>query len=496
MSTASPSASFKRLLWPLIGLLAALWVAVPAAMAQESAPSPITPTSTVQPRATLAPTVTAAEAVTPSESPRVSPTPRTTATGATITTFEHPFAPRPPTSAVTATVPFTATAVPTDTLVPPTATSVPTLTASATAVPPSATATEAVTRTPAGGWFVPGPGVVFLSPTATTGTRTPTATSTRDIPPSPPIRYAGVPSTSFEAEWLGPNYLWLGVPHRTQLDGSVWAQSNCGPASLGMVLGSYGLSGYPTDVLRGEVNRIMGNFNPDSGTSLPALATVARRAGLYPLDLNKRWNMQDVKAHLAAGRPVITLVRYADLPGNGYFDQDINHYIVLSGFNGDQIIYNDAAYVQGRGRALLMAPDVLERGWRNSNIPFHGVAFAMDEKGAGVVGRPRTFDPEFDVVHQDEDEDAVVSAFSLSEAVAEVVGTGIRLPLSEPAPAALPLVPSSRGVAAAPVRAPVSAPAAPAPQPDGGPPQLVLSTYLLLLGGVWAGARGRRFYSR
>src|SRR5205823_1371596 len=106
-------------------------------------------------------------------------------------------------------------------------------------------------------------------------------------------------------------------------------------ASLGMILGAYGLTGYPTDALRGEVNRFQGNFDPDSGTSLPALAAVAQRAGLYPVGLYsrpgayKRWTIDDVRENLKAGRPIITLGRYADLPGNSYFEGDTNHYIVL-----------------------------------------------------------------------------------------------------------------------------------------------------------------------
>src|SRR5207237_5831434 len=110
-----------------------------------------------------------------------------------------------------------------------------------------------------------------------------TPTATRE--PPPPIRYAGVPTTSKDAGWLSASQLWLGIPHRSQFDGTTYAQTNCGPTSLGMVLNAFGLAGYPSDALRGEVNRIMGNDDPNSGTSLPALATVAKRAGLTPLDL-------------------------------------------------------------------------------------------------------------------------------------------------------------------------------------------------------------------
>lgn len=233
---------------------------------------------------------------------------------------------------------------------------------------------------------------LVASPTADSANG-PTATTTRDIPPPPPIRYAGVPSTSAEAKWLDSATLWLGIPHRTQLDDSIYAQSNCGPASLGMILGGYGLAGYPTDALRGEVNRLQGNADPNQGTSLPALAAVAQRAGLHPIGLYaapgtyKRWTIDELRTHLKAGRPLITLARYADLPGNSYFAGDTNHYIVLSGLAGDNFIYNDAAYFRGIGRGLMMAPDVLSRAWANSVIPGHAVAFALDATGGGVLSR-------------------------------------------------------------------------------------------------------------
>jgi hypothetical protein len=213
----------------------------------------------------------------------------------------------------------------------------------------------------------------------------------RILPTPIPIRYAGLPSVSREAEWVNASTLWLGVPHRTQFDDSLYGPTNCGPTSLGMVFEAYGLNGYPTDAIRGEVNRISGDFSPNNGTSLAAISLVAQRAGLHPMGLYqrpgsyKRWTIDDVYAHLKEGRPIITLTRYADLPGNSYYGSDINHYIVLSGLSGDQIIYNDAAYSQGRGRGLLISPDALQRAWANSNMPGHSIAFALNGSGDGLL---------------------------------------------------------------------------------------------------------------
>ncbi|MBM2810945.1 MAG: Peptidase 2 protein [Chloroflexi bacterium] len=158
-----------------------------------------------------------------------------------------------------------------------------------------------------------------------------------------------------------------------------------------MVLDAYGLLGYGNDVLRGEINRLQGNDDPDEGTSLNAIASVARRAGLTPLDLfsvpetYKRWTVDDVRAHLSAGRPIITLVRFVDLPGNEQLDFVINHYIVLAGVSGDRFIYNDAAQPPGQGRDLLISPEALQRAWANSTIRNHAVAFALDAEGSGLL---------------------------------------------------------------------------------------------------------------
>jgi hypothetical protein len=211
------------------------------------------------------------------------------------------------------------------------------------------------------------------------------------MPTPMPIQYAGVPTASSEARWLDTEKLWLAVPHRTQFDNSFYAESNCGPTSLGMILEAYGLKEYRTDVLRDEVNRIQGNASPYEGTGLPALAAVGQRAGLVPLGLYARpggyarWTLEDVRGHVTAGRPVIVLTRIADLPGARNADDGTNHYIVISGVSGDQFIYNDSAYPEGRGAGLLIPPDALRRAWERSMIPGHAVAFARDSDGSGLL---------------------------------------------------------------------------------------------------------------
>src|SRR5205807_9305400 len=118
---------------------------------------------------------------------------------------------------------------------------------------------------------------------------------------------------------------------------------NCGPVSLAMILEAYGLKNYPTDALRGEVNRIQGNSDPFQGTSLPALVAVAQRAGLYPVGMYSRagvyarLTLDDVRASLRAGRAVVVLPRYAVLPCLAGFEGDTSQSILLSGLTDERL---------------------------------------------------------------------------------------------------------------------------------------------------------------
>src|SRR5262245_31201171 len=107
-----------------------------------------------------------------------------------------------------------------------------------------------------------------------------------------------------------PAARWLEVPHRTQLDGSPYQGSNCGPAAIAMVLAFYGQAA-STRALPAEVNDLQGTWgNYGSGTAVRSLATIAARHGLQPLGAYegvalRRWTLEDVRAELDAGHPVI-----------------------------------------------------------------------------------------------------------------------------------------------------------------------------------------------
>jgi hypothetical protein len=63
----------------------------------------------------------------------------------------------------------------------------------------------------------------------------------------------------------------------------------------------------------------------------------------------RRWGLDDIRAHIGQGHPVIAQVRYRSLPGRGgaYYFGD--HYILVTGVVGDGFLYNDPIDVDGLG---------------------------------------------------------------------------------------------------------------------------------------------------
>jgi hypothetical protein len=186
------------------------------------------------------------------------------------------------------------------------------------------------------------------------------------------------------------------VPYRTQLDGSDYAGSNCGPTVLGMALELFGVNLTP-DVLRGDV-LTSEEFDPtdtDAGAYIWALARVAQGRGLAVHGLYDdggaantataaglhHWSLDEIRDSVRQKRPVIAQVVYRGLPGredSGYYG---DHYIIVTGLVGENFLYNDpiggpsAKEVPGYDR--LMTPTQLRRAMRASDTPYAYTAFAV-----------------------------------------------------------------------------------------------------------------------
>ena len=182
---------------------------------------------------------------------------------------------------------------------------------------------------------------------------------------------------------LGDGLVWLGIPFRSQIDGGEFQYVNCGPASLTMVLAGFGLEVGPSQV-RDYLNNLIDNFDTDLGTSLDVLSRIGREAGLTPMDLYsdqggyRNWSTDAVRWHVQQGRPVITLVKYRNLPGHTSSVSEFDHYIVISGLTPNGFVYNDAAFSSTLGYGLEISDLELEYAWTNSSIPHHALALGLD----------------------------------------------------------------------------------------------------------------------
>jgi hypothetical protein len=172
----------------------------------------------------------------------------------------------------------------------------------------------------------------------------------------------------------------VAVPWRTQLDGSRFAGSNCGPASLGMVLDAFGVS-KPTDNLRYLTHTYQGTWGSSTGTALQHIARVAEdfgvpSRGLYDGPRFRTWTIAELREEIRQGHPVMILVKYRLLPGHEGSRAGYDHYIVVWDVDGDSFVYNDPAYTRSRdGYGRRISASALERATKASIIPGQAVAF-------------------------------------------------------------------------------------------------------------------------
>ena len=119
------------------------------------------------------------------------------------------------------------------------------------------------------------------------------------------------------------------------------------PPHSHFAIAGFGLEVGPSQV-RDYLNSLIDNFDTDLGTSLDVLSNISKQAGLTPMDLYsdkggyRNWSTDAVRWHVQQGHPVITLVKYRNLPGHTSSISEFDHYIVISGLTPNGFIYNDA----------------------------------------------------------------------------------------------------------------------------------------------------------
>ena len=166
----------------------------------------------------------------------------------------------------------------------------------------------------------------------------------------------------------------LPVPQRSQIDGSVYESTDCGPASIAMVLAAFGQN-IPTVTLRKAADRFLGFSDPSDGTRIQDLAQVVKDHGLevagpYSGGNWRTWNLDQVRSELQAGRPVVAEVFFALLPNHQYNPIPVDHYIVIVGYSRDTFFFNDPADTDAPGYRQSMSSQQLLKAWGSSQFPF------------------------------------------------------------------------------------------------------------------------------
>jgi len=177
--------------------------------------------------------------------------------------------------------------------------------------------------------------------------------------------------------------VWLKVPYRTQLDGSSYADANCGPTSVAMALDAIGKRD-TLESLRSAALQLQDiNGCDDCGTFIQHLASVAEMRGAVTYGLRDdpqsfhRWTLDEIRQQLRQERVVIPQVKFRLLPGRTKSQYWGDHYIVIVGLAGNNFIYNDPVDSDGRGYGRLISAEVLEQAMAGATGDFARAAFAV-----------------------------------------------------------------------------------------------------------------------
>jgi hypothetical protein len=149
-----------------------------------------------------------------------------------------------------------------------------------------------------------------------------------------------------------------------------------------MVLDGFGIAGQATDDLRFRAHTYQGTVGMRTGTALEHLARVAEdfelpTHGLYDSSGRFRsWSINEMRAQLQVGRPVMSLVRLYLLPGYEGSGTRWGHYILLTGLTEDGFFYSDPLKTDpAAGRGGWISSDQLSAAMGNSLVPGQAVAF-------------------------------------------------------------------------------------------------------------------------
>jgi hypothetical protein len=196
-------------------------------------------------------------------------------------------------------------------------------------------------------------------------------------------RAATSPDVGADTQLLEGSVFRLVVPFRTQKDGGRWQTSNCGPATLGMILDGFGMLDHATDDLRVRAHTYQGTLGMRTGTALEHVARVAEDLGitthgLYGADGSfRRWEVADIVGELRQGRPVMPLVRLYLVPGYEGLAPRWGHYILLTGLGPEGFYFSDSLKTDpAAGTSGVISERQLASAMAASHVPGQAVAFS------------------------------------------------------------------------------------------------------------------------
>ncbi|HYY89217.1 MAG TPA: lytic murein transglycosylase, partial [Chloroflexota bacterium] len=197
-------------------------------------------------------------------------------------------------------------------------------------------------------------------------------------PPAIPLHFAAGRDSQAQARagQAGPGSVWLAVPFvgRRKADASAWQPT------LDMLRTAFQL-GEPAEA---------------AGDDLVAFANSAWDAGLDLLGgpgAFHTWSIDEARAFLTLGHPVVALVHGRALPGHAPDEPDTDQPIALVGVSGDggSLVYHDPSFASSLGYALELTATDFQAAWDQASTPRRAVAFAR--RPAPPARAPRSEPP-------------------------------------------------------------------------------------------------------
>ncbi len=143
----------------------------------------------------------------------------------------------------------------------------------------------------------------------------------------------------------------ISVPYRSQWDEDAnQNEADCGPTCLAMVLNYFGTAMTPN-----QIYDFLPPKMPTDFTTFGELMNAAAQNGLtlsYRNFGDKETALRQLRANLDAGVPVIALIKYAawkETTGNMF---DWGHFVVVTGYEGEEIMFHDPLFGLWQRRSL------------------------------------------------------------------------------------------------------------------------------------------------